>query len=251
MSKKRWGVTSNMGLKLYHGTTVIAFLKDDIGWIAADSKVTTITAEGIVSKNVKKIEERKNIFYAFAEVPVARLNDQVIYDAYDIMDETINQEQDFTKSFDAFDARIIIKLQECLDIIVKENELGFIIKYTRQSFLSFIMVQFQQGKRFFQHKSYKFELHNGVYNVVEEPPLMLIGAYPFMLLGSSNAAIEYLRLNPKFLLGFTEMKEKLIFLIAQEIKANPLYVGFPINVVEITDSSQVWSLDNMNCPIQY
>lgn len=93
---------------LNHGTTIIAFLKDEVGWIAAGTKVNVVTNGAITgSHRARKIKQTNDIFYAFAVHPMVRFNDELIYDAFSLMESTVKKEKEFKKAFDTFD--LIIK----------------------------------------------------------------------------------------------------------------------------------------------
>ena len=237
-------------LKLYHGTSVIAFLKDDIGWIAADSKVVEET-NGVVtgSHTVRKIKETNAIFYAFTVHPIMHFDNQLVYDAFSLMESTIKKEKDFNKAFETFNSIIVNKLNESINILQKNNHYATLEKYTKTSFLGFLMVQYQNGKPSYQIRSYKFQKNIEGYSTVIDPPLIMHGTYPILFLGSYEAAIKYIGAHPKYFVGFTQMKERLICLIAQEVAANPNYVSFPIDVVEMTYKNSKWYYDNKKCSI--
>lgn len=242
--------TTMDSLKLYHGTSVIAFLKDDTGWIVADTKVVEETNSVITgSQTVRKIKQTQDIFYAFTVHPIMHFNDELIYDAFALMESTIKKEKDFNKSFTTFDSIIKSKLNDAINVLQKNNHIGTLEKYTKTSFLGFLMVQYQNGKPNYQIKSYKFQKNIDGYETVADPPLIMQGAYPILFLGSYEAAVKYIRSHPKLFVGFKDMREKLICLVAEEVGANPDYVGFPIDAVEITHNGHKWYYDNMKCSI--
>lgn len=237
-------------LKLYHGTSILAFLKNDTGWIVADSKVTEET-NGIItgSHNVRKIKETNGIFYAFTIHPIVHFDDELIYDAFSLMDSIIKKEKDFNKAFETFDTVIKDKLNEAINIFLKNNHILTLEKYTQTSFLGFLMVQYKGDKPNYQIRSYKFQKNSSGYTTVMDPPLIMGGEYPLLFLGSYQAALSYIRLHPKIFVGFQEMRGKLICLVAEEVKANPDHVGFPFDAIEITNKGHHWYHDIKECII--
>lgn len=238
-------------LKLYHGTSVIAFLKDDIGWIAADSKVVE-EVNGVESsfQTVRKIKRTKDIFYAFTIIPIMHFNDDLIYDAFALMHSTIKEEKDFNKSFETFDSIITAKLNFAIKVLKNNNQIAILDKYTKTSILGFLMVQYQNGKPNYQIRSYKFQKEAENYNTIQDPPLIMQGVYPVLFLGNYEAAIEYIKTHPKYFVGFENIREKLICLVAEEVSANPDYVGFPIDTVEITQRGHKWRYGNVKCSLE-
>lgn len=241
-------ITSGI-LRTYHGTTIIAFLKQDHGWIAADTKVAednngTMTG----SHHDHKIRKTNGIYYAFTIHPIVHFNDNLIYDAFSLMEATIKEKKDFDTAFMVFDNVINKKLITTINILQENNHLEILEKYTKTSFLGFLMVQYVDGNPIFKVRSYRFEQNNSGYKVVLDPPLVMNGPINIIFLGSYQAATNFLRENKSYFSGFTQMKEKLICLIAKEIAANPNYVGFPVDVVEINSDGDKWHYDIKECP---
>ncbi|MGN6542024.1 MAG: hypothetical protein ACTHKY_14550 [Ginsengibacter sp.] len=243
--------TMRHSLKLNGGTTVVAFLKDDTGWIAADSKVVEETNGAITgSHTVKKIKQTDDIFYAFTVHPQMYFDNELIYDAFSIMESTIKSQKDFDKSFNAFDSLITVKLDKAIKILLEHKHIAMLEKYTKTSFLGFLMVQYKNSKPSYKISSYKFEKVGDGYKTVPDPPLVMQGAYPLLFLGSYEAALRYIRSHPKFLVGFKNVRQKLICLVSEEISANPEYVGFPIDAVEITKDGSQWYNHIMECSLK-
>jgi hypothetical protein len=238
-------------LKLCGGTTVVAFLKDDMGWIAADSKVVEET-NGVItgSHTVRKIKQTGDIFYAFTVYPQMYYDNKLIYDAFALMEETIKKEKDFNKSFNAFDSLIIGELNKAIKILLENNQIAMLEKYTNTSFLGFLMIQYKNNKPSYQIRSYKFQKDGNGYKTVTDPPLIMQGVYPMLFLGSYEAAVRYIRSHPKMLVGFKDIREKLICLVAEEVSANPNYVGFPIDAVEMTKNDSKWYHDITECSLK-
>lgn len=240
-------------IKLFHGTTIIAFLKDDIGWIVSDTKVVEeIDGKLPRSHQVTKLRRTGNTFYAFAIHPVMYFNDRLVYDAFVIMDSILKKQKDFNSASEAFNSTIIKRLNVAIALMLRNNYHATLEKYCNTSFLGFIMVQYPKGesKPKYQMRSYKFEKRNNGYITIPDPPLILRGRYPSLFLGSYQAAIEFLKQNPKYFSGFIKMRERLICLVAEEIKSNPIYVGYPIDAVEITSSNFKWYRNIKKCTIQ-
>ncbi len=237
-------------LKLYGGTTVVAFLKDDMGWIAADSKVVDET-NGIMTgcRTVKKIRETSGIFYAFTVYPQMYFDNELIYDAFSMMESTITSQKDFDKSFNVFDSLITSELDKAIKILLDHNHIAILQKYTNTSFLGFLMIQYKGIKPSYQIRSYKFQKTGNGYKTVPDPPLIINGAYPMLFLGSYQAALKYIRSHPNLLVGFKDIREKLVSLISEEVSANPDYVGFPIDAVEITKDGSNWYHDITDCTL--
>lgn len=238
-------------INLKYGTTVIAFLKDDIGWIVADSKVNLVT-NGITTgtEYVRKIKHTNDIYYAFTVHPIMHFNDELIYDAFSIMESVIEVEVDFDQSFVSFDNLITNKLNEVIKILQKSNRISTLEKYTNTSFLGFLMVQYENKKPKYQIRSYKFKKIGTEYITIIDPPLILGGAYPMLFLGSRDAAINYIKSNPTLLVGFQNIKDKLVCLVSKEIEANSEHVGYPIDAVEITNNGAIWDYNIYECPIK-
>ena len=243
--------TRNRSPEFFGGTTVIAFLKDDTGWIAADSKVVEET-NGVItgSHTVRKIKQTDDIFYAFTVHPQMYFDNKLIYDAFSLMESTIKKEKDFKKSFDAFDSIIKSELDKAIKILLENNHIPTLEKYTNTSFLGFLMIQYNNDKPNYQIRSYKFQKDGIGYKTVPDPPLVMGGEYPMLFLGSYEAALRYIQSHPKMLVGFKDVREKLICLVTEEVSANPSYVGFPIDAVEITKDGAKWYHNITECSLK-
>lgn len=237
-------------LQLHGGTTIIAFLMDDRGWIVADSKVAVAT-NGVISeyKQVRKIARTKDIFYAFSEHPKVQFNDILIYDAFNIMDSTIRKKRSFIKSFESFDSAIVNKLNKTIDTLLTHNHFATLEEYTKNSFLGFLMVQYEKDKPSYKLRSYKFERTDQGYRTVIHSSEPATDGLPILFLGSKEAVFKYIESHPNLFSGFMQIKEKLVCLVAQEIQASPDHVGFPIDAVKITKHGHKWYCNNMECNI--
>lgn len=243
--------TTMKDIKLIDGTTVIAFLKDDIGWIVADTKVNLII-NGINTgtENVTKIKQTSDIYYAFTVHPIVHFNNELIYDAFSVIDSIIKREIDFDRSFESFDEMIINKLDELINILLKQNQIITLEKYTKTSFLGFLMVQYENDKPKYQIRSYKFQKINKKFKTVIDPPFVMKGQNQILFLGSYKNAVRYIASNPSIFVGFRNIKEKLICLVTKEIETNPDHVGYPIDAVEITKDGGKWDYKITECSIK-
>jgi hypothetical protein len=230
--------------QLTHGTAIVCFFKPDTVWIVADTKAYVNDDSSFKSR---KILKTNNIFYCFTGLRDASIKNVEIYDAVKIMEHVIKTKKDFKKAGVAFNDSIIKRLNSFLSILIENNKIDMIEKFSTAPVLEFMMVSFIDGKLVYDIRTFMFSK--------QAPKRVLIGPPPnkdagnVFLMGKFLNIYSYLSINGNYWGDFSKIKERLICLIKIEAedRYNSKYVGFPVDVLMVYKNGHKWFYDNKDC----
>jgi hypothetical protein len=229
-------------LDLNHGTLGIVFVNENTIWFAMDTKVTNSDK----AHSVLKIENMNNIFYSFAGLPKPEWNSKPLYNAYDIMQISIEKAKDFFKSFDLFDKEISFHLTKFFHFLNKQEPKSFDIYFNVQiHVLEMIMVSFVDAKPFVKFSSYRLvgdDRNNS--KIISDATKFNEGNPCVQFIGRAENVFNFLRNNTGFLSGFENIEEKLVCLISKERHEE---VGLPVDIVVLSNDGHNW-YRNLNIP---
>ena len=220
---------------LFGGTTTINIITSDSILIAADGLQTQTDGIGnIIGHNTfSKIQNFENVFFTFSGemVLIRNSNKEIVFDAYKIMHEVLNDCKDFDKGFQNFN-EISYKVLDSVFEVMPKKMLDNLKSKVGQKLIEAVMVTYKDGKPALKNWDFGFVNNNGnvEFKLVDKP---YNGAIPYLFFtGHSTEIKKAILVNDYW--GYGEkLQEKLIELIKLEINAVPHNVGFPIDVLTI------------------
>lgn len=240
-------------LKMYKGTTILAFIKPDTAWIAADSKVTQkniYTKKVDSSYNTRKIYKTGNIAYAFHGLPSIDYKNQRVFDATKTMAKSIKKGKDINTAYALFNTAILKELDSLITLFQSANAHNLLDSFTKEPFFGFLMLSYQNGKAEYFARKYRFKKTSKGIIAALEPDEYGHQESCFLMLGKEENVFTYLLANPSYFEGFKQMKEKLVCLIDKEVKANPNDVGFPVDVLILSHKRYRWFYNINECSLK-
>ncbi|GEO11658.1 hypothetical protein [Segetibacter aerophilus] len=215
---------------LNNGTLIITLTSQDTIWIGADSRTSSLTDKGytVNKKGMCKIYSTNDVVYAMAGH--VRYVDNS-FNFLEIMQASINEQQDFDKSMEAFQQRAQIEIKSILRKFSRKS-INTLIKTNGGSFLSVVAISFTNGEK--KMKEMKFSLqanNNNSWNVIyKTTDDNGVGSLKFV--GHGATASRFVRDNNLYFGNGRNMPGKISELIQLESKST-LTVGMPADVISI------------------
>jgi hypothetical protein len=215
---------------LTNGTLIITLTSQDTIWIGADSRTSSLTDTGytVNKKGMCKIYSTNDIVYAMAGH--VRYVDNS-FNFLNIMQTSINEQQDFEKSMEEFQQRAKAKISSILKKFSRKS-INTLIKTNGGSFLSVVAVSFTNGEKKMKEMKFSLEAKNKsnwsiIYKTRDDNG---VGSLKFV--GHGATASRFVRDNNLYFGNGRNMPEKISDLIELESKATST-VGMPADVISI------------------
>jgi hypothetical protein len=227
-----------------NGTIIITLISKDTIWLGADSRTSSLTDKGYsVNKDgMCKIYSTKDIIYAMAGH--VRYVDNS-FNFIEMMQECINEQQDFDSSLQLFEQRAKVEIASILKKFSRKS-INALVETNKGSFLSVVAISFVNGEKKMKEMKFSIEaISNNKWNVLyKETSDSDLGSLRFI--GHAANASKFVRDNNLFLGNGKNIPGKISDLIEIESK-NSITVGLPADVISIYDGGYIRSLSSGLC----
>lgn len=242
-----------------HGTSVVAFIKKDSIWLAADSKVMS-TIDSSIGKptTVCKIDEFNNAFIAIAGTPSIIYEHKIFWDSYEEIKKQLKTGTSLQESYEILQKKLYDQLFQIYYSFIKnrsKKEVANLFSDTNKILLQVTLSGFTERNNAF-HVNWLYYLHGteGNWSIMQYIVHALNGDVNdlgdltyFSFAGQTDSIQKFLTPSSEFFKNKMTPKQRLIFLIKLEICKNKNAVGKPINIVLINPHKHEWLTKNKVC----
>jgi hypothetical protein len=220
-----------------HSTEVIILYKPEEAVIAVDSLTTSGTTASPTHATECKIHRLGNVFWVSAGFT---RNPALNFDVNKIVARSIRSNRTMDGILVDLGKEAVPALQKQLTGLKTQDPLRYRKMIARRSMLTFYILERTLGRILYMHQ--EFPIKNGV--VTQGRPMQC--SSQCVSISGSEAAQRYRAEHPNIwnergIVGAVD------FLMSLGINSEPNAIGPPVNVIDITPSSEKWLRRN-NCP---